>query len=152
MSNFRRGFFWCVFIWGLFSNCLFADNVVTESTIALENKFVRVEFDRASGTLVSIKNLVTDGECLKESGGDGNPFRLYVDTTELPKAATARFPWPHQPLEDAMGGKLVDTKNCRLVSSSYERRTVQIFILHKLFENIELKSDRTNIIAGFKLI
>ena len=84
----------------------------TVERVGLENGLVRIEFDRTSGELVSLRNLDTDDEYLKDTGGHGNPFRAYVDTTELPSALT--HPWPelNPPVEDALGGKLIDGRNC----------------------------------------
>jgi|GEM_PF-1670548 len=95
--------------------------VKTENTVGLENGLVRMEFDRATGALVGLRNLATGDEYLKDPGGDGNIFRGYADTTQLPPAVTALFPFPVQPVEDAMGGRLVDPKDCKLVSSSFRR-------------------------------
>lgn len=93
----------------------------TEKTTGLENRLVRIEFDRVTGGLAGLRNLATGDEYLKESGGDGNPFRGYVDTTMMPPAATVPFPFHVQPVEDALGGKLIDPRNCRLVSSSFRK-------------------------------
>lgn len=93
----------------------------TVERVGLENGLVRIEFDRATGELVSLRNLDTDDEYLKETGGHGNPFRAYVDTTELPSALT--HPWPelNPPVEGALGGKLIDGRNCILSTFSFER-------------------------------
>jgi len=95
--------------------------IKTEERVGLENGLVRIDFERRSGELVSLKNLDTDDEYLKETGGDGNPFRAYVDTTELPSALT--HPWPelNPPVEGALGGKLIDGRNCVLSNFSFER-------------------------------
>ncbi len=95
--------------------------IQTDTTVGIANDHVSIAFDRKTGALVSLKNLDTDGEYLKHSGGDGNPFRTYVDTTELPPTLKLRFPWAVQPPEGALGGTLVDPVKCRLVESKYQR-------------------------------
>ena len=73
---------------------------------------------------------------LRRRGGDGNPFRAYVDTTELPSALT--HPWPEldPPVEGALGGKLIDGRNCMLNSFSFERDGGAT-ILNLEMENLE---------------
>jgi len=93
----------------------------TDKDIVLENRLVRIEFDRVTGALAGLRNLATGDEYLKEPGGDGNLFRGYVDTTMMPPAATVLFPFHVQPVEDNLGGRLVDPRNCRLVSSSFRK-------------------------------
>jgi len=84
----------------------------------LENSAVSLAFDKRTGALVSLRNLATGDECLKKPGGAGNPFRLYVDTTELPWFMRS----DHVGREPgALGGKLVDPANCTLIRSSSER-------------------------------
>ena len=82
--------------------------IKTREIVGLENGLVRIEFSKISGQMISLKNLVVGDEYIKRSEGDGNPFRAYVDTTEMPKTVTQGAPWPVQPVEDAMGGELVD--------------------------------------------
>jgi hypothetical protein len=74
--------------------------IETEKRVGLENGLVRIEFDRTSGELVSLKNL-DDDEYLKEIGRDGNPFRAYVDTNELPSALTRPWSELNPPVEGA---------------------------------------------------
>ena len=94
--------------------------IETGERIGLDNGLVRIEFQRTTGELVSLRNLDTNDEYLKDTGGDGNPFRAYVDTSELPSALT--HPWPelNPPVEGALGGKLIDTRNCTLNAFSFE--------------------------------
>ena len=95
--------------------------VTTETTVGVANSRVLISFDGHSGALTSLKNLATGDEYLKVAGGDGNPFRAYVDTTELPRVLKQGRPWPTPPVEDAMGGTLVDPKQCRLEQSQFGR-------------------------------
>ncbi len=93
----------------------------TDTTIGVANDRVSVSFDRKSGALLSLKNLATGDEYLKIGGSGGNPFRAYVDTTELPRVLRQGFPFPMPPLEDAMGGTLVDPAQCQLGETSFRR-------------------------------
>jgi len=95
--------------------------VATEETVGLANGRMRLEFSRETGALVSLKNLATGDEYLKDPGGDGNPFRAYVDTTEIPKVLQLDFGFPIQPLEGDMGGTFADPKDCKLVEHSFRR-------------------------------
>ena len=96
--------------------------ISTERTISLANERVSLAFDRTTGALVSLRNLATGDEYLKQPGGDGNPFRCYLDTTRLPEAVT-RPAWAAVggKLEDAMGGTLVEPRTCTLVDSAFKR-------------------------------
>lgn len=94
----------------------------TDSTVGLANGSVSIAFDRKTGALKSLKNLATNDEYLKGPETDGNPFRLYLDTKDtMPPAARAGDPYRTTPLEDAMGGQIVDASACRLTSSSFDR-------------------------------
>lgn len=93
--------------------------VKTDAVIGIANAFVQIAFDRNTGAMVSLKNLATQDEYLKNWGGDGNPFRAYVNTTAIP--------WFLQSdrvsdAPGALGGKLVDPVNGRLVSALFERK------------------------------
>ncbi len=94
--------------------------VKTQTTIGIANDRVSISFDSQTGAMVSLKNLDTEDDYLKDVGGDGNPFRAYVDTTQVPKILAVGDPFPRQPIEGALGGKLVDPRNCKLVSSSFQ--------------------------------
>ena len=48
--------------------------IETEKRVGLENGLVQIEFNRTSGELVSLKNLGTDDEYLKETGGRWQSF------------------------------------------------------------------------------
>ena len=97
--------------------------------VGLENGLISICFDTKTGKLVGLKNLLTNDEYLKDANGDGNPFRAYVDCTELPSALT--HPWPalNPPVEGAMGGKLVDSRDCQLMGTKVEQ-TDEGMILH----------------------
>ena len=73
--------------------------VETKKAVGLENMHMRLEFSRETGSLISLKNSATGDEYLKDPGGDGNPFRAYVDTTEMPPILRINFPFPVQPVE-----------------------------------------------------
>ena len=96
--------------------------VIDGDTVGLENGHVRLEFSRATGELAALRNMATGDEYLKDPGGDGNPFRAYVDTTEVPKVLRLNFPFPVQPVEGDMGGKLVDPRDCTLVEHAFGRK------------------------------
>ena len=97
--------------------------------VGLENGLMSISFDVRTGKLVSLKNLVTKDDYLKDAKGDGNPFRAYVDCTELPPALT--HPWPalNPQVEGAMGGKLVDSRDCLLMGTKVEQ-TGEGMVLH----------------------
>lgn len=95
--------------------------VRTDSTIGIANGQVAVAFDTASGVLVSLKNLDTNDEYLKGRPDGGNPFRAYVDTTRVPKVLAVGDPFPVQPVEGDLGGKLVDPGKCKLIESAFAR-------------------------------
>ena len=103
--------------------------IKTGKVLGLENGLMSISFDAKTGKLVSLKNLVTKDEYLKDAKGDGNPFRAYVDCTELPSALT--HPWPalNPPVEGAMGGKLVDSRDCMLMGTNVEQ-TTEGMVLH----------------------
>ncbi len=94
----------------------------TDRAVGLANGSVALSFSRQTGALVSLKNLRTNDEYLKGPENDGNPFRVYLDTTDdMPPAAKAGDPFRVTPVEDAMGGKTIDAKDCRLVKSAFNR-------------------------------
>ncbi len=95
--------------------------LVTERALVLDNGLVSLAFDKDSGVLTSIRNLATSDEYLKDVTAGGNPFRAYVDTSEIPQVLQLAFPWPVQPVEDAMGGQLVDPRSCRLMEHQFRR-------------------------------
>ena len=95
---------------------------VTDGALVLDNGLVSLEFDTGTGAVTDMRNLATGGEYIKGDSGDGNPFRAYVDTTEVPRVLRLAFPWPVQPVEDAMGGRLVDPRSCLLVEHSFRRQ------------------------------
>jgi len=92
--------------------------IETEARAGLENGLVSLAFDRGTGALVSLRNLATGDEYLKKPGGPGNPFRLYVDTTELPRFMQSDHV---APAPGDLGGKLVDPAACRLLSCRFTR-------------------------------
>jgi hypothetical protein len=104
----------------------------------IRNGLVEILFNSNSGTLTSIKNLSTGDEYLKTPGGDGNPFRCYVNTTQIPPTLLQAYPYVIQPVEGSLGGTLVDPKNCTLIGSSFERQTdagvLSLVIRNNIFE------------------
>lgn len=93
----------------------------TPDSVGLENGAVALEFSKQSGALTKLQNVATGDDYMKEPAGDGNPFRAYVDTTETPRVLAVAIPYPVQPVEGAMGGKLIDPKDCKLIESSFTR-------------------------------
>jgi len=89
--------------------------------MGLSNGQVEVRFDRRNGMLIGLKNLSTGDEYLKGPGRGGNPFRAYVDTTELPPVLAVSYPYRVQPVEGTLGGRFADPHECRLVESEFER-------------------------------
>jgi hypothetical protein len=83
---------------------------------------VSLRFDRRTGALVSLHNDASNDEYLKPPGREGNPFRIYVDTTQLPPPATDPGWWGGK-IEGALGGKLVEAADCRLVTSAFRRQS-----------------------------
>ncbi|MFH1738605.1 MAG: DUF6259 domain-containing protein [bacterium] len=53
----------------------------TDSVIAIENKYCRIEFDRETGGLLGIKNRLLNDDCIKNGDPDTMPFRIYSDLT-----------------------------------------------------------------------
>ena len=99
----------------------------TETSIGMANGRVSLAFDTGNGSLVSLKNLATGDQYLKERdlkerGGSGNLLRLYLEPTELPGMVTATFPWrvgvPDD--SDTFGGEVLDTSDCKLASHAFE--------------------------------
>ena len=54
----------------------------TDSVIAIENEYCRIEFDRETGGLLGITNRPLPDECLKSGNPDTMPFRIYSDLTK----------------------------------------------------------------------
>ena len=94
-------------------------DISTDKVIGLANDLVQIEFDKSSGGMVSLKNVAAKDEYLKTIGGEGNPFRVYVNTTELPWFLKTDHV---SAVPGALGGKLIDPANCRLLKSSYEHK------------------------------
>jgi hypothetical protein len=98
--------------------------IKSQKTVGLQNGLLKIAFDRSSGQLVSLKNLITHDEYLKDPGGSGNPFRLYLNPDKLPRMVTATFPWrvavPKE-TED-FGGKIVETGQCALLDSLFDHK------------------------------
>ncbi len=92
----------------------------TDRVIGLSNGRVSLQFDRRSGALLSLRNEAVGDNYLKRPGTEGNPFRAYIDTTELPAPATDPGWWGGK-IEGTMGGKAVDAANCRLLSATFRR-------------------------------
>ena len=109
---------------------------MSDDLIVLANDKVRLAFDNQTGQLISLQNLVTSDEYLKNQPDGGNPFRAYVDTTQIPPTLKLGFPWPVQPPEDSLGGMLVDPAACRLVKHDSKHevgvRTLHLVCSHHL--------------------
>ncbi len=94
--------------------------LVSSSTVGIANPSLSILFDIKSGKLRSIRNVKSGDEYLKNPGNEGNPFRVYVDTTELPKAVTDPGWWSGK-VEGAMGGQIVEAGDCSLIRSRFQR-------------------------------
>ena len=88
-------------------------NILTETTVGLENSKIALEFDRNSGTLVRIFNVETNGEYFKTSATKGNTFRIYANTTKKPSFIESGSA---QPDEEQLGGKVVDPLDCKMIN------------------------------------
>lgn len=92
----------------------------TQRSIGITSGLMSAEFDNKTGALTSLRNHACDDEYLKTSQGEGNPFRVYVDTTQLPPSVLNPNGWSES-VPGALGGAVVESKDCRLVSSSFGR-------------------------------
>jgi hypothetical protein len=114
----------CVFITNISA---YAGNAVrkfeTSSQIGIANQDMQWIFSKLSGQLVSLKNLRTGDEYIKGQYAGGNCFRAYVDATKVPPTLEIPYPYPAQGPEDALGGTLVDPKDCRLKKYSFEEKS-----------------------------
>ncbi len=96
--------------------------------IGLRNGKLSVLFDKSSGALVSLKNVDTGGEYLKGMREKGNPFRAYVNTTDVPGFVNARSV---QPDEGCLGGVLVDPSGCTLKDFSFRDEGLKLVLEHE---------------------
>ena len=119
----RRFFIFCFFVL-LSADAGLAGEVFevvgVSDRVGIGNDFVRVEFSRVSGELLVLKNVVTGDNYLKSDGGEGNIFRAYVDTTEVPIILKANIVCPP---EGALGGQIIDPVDC-VLEKSFFRKTV----------------------------
>lgn len=88
----------------------------------LTNNLVELRFDASTGAMTGLKNMVTGDEYLKTTGGGGNPFRCYVNTTQVPPTLLQGYPYVIQSVENSMGGIIVDPKNCTLENATFSRQ------------------------------
>lgn len=93
----------------------------TPSGVGVSNGLVTLLFDRRTGALIRLYNDASRDEYLKSPGSEGNPFRVYVDPTELPPPATDPGWWGGK-IEGNLGGKIVEAAGCRLVAHDFKRR------------------------------
>ena len=96
----------------------------TETTVGLANGQVELAFDARTGALVSLRNLATDDEYLKDASPRGNPFRIYVDITKPYVLPASHLGWKGRrylldPAE--VGAELVETADCELEDWHFER-------------------------------
>ena len=94
----------------------------TETTVGIANDNLAMAFDVHSGALVSLRNLATGDEYLKDAGAEGNPFRVWTGMTEPFQLRASQA--HHHILEAApepSGGEPIEPANCRLVDRSFER-------------------------------
>lgn len=99
--------------------------------LGLANRFISMTFDRDTGALTSLFNEASRDEYMKDASHEGNPFRIYLDTTELPPPATDPNWWSGK-IEGAMGGQIVDAADCRLHAAHF-RRKARSGSLHLLY-------------------
>lgn len=95
--------------------------VKTQDSVGLSNGLVELRFSASTGALVSLKNLATGDEYLKGAGGDGNPFRGYVDTKSMPPDSNLGWAASARDVEGSMGGQLADPRDCKLIHFSCKR-------------------------------
>jgi len=94
----------------------------TDSAVGLANKHLEIAFDKQTGALLQLKNLATGDDYLKQPNGSGNPFRIYLDPTDLPPAVERTFPWRGAMMEDGdtLGATLIEATDCQLVDFTHE--------------------------------
>ena len=103
-----------------------------DSAITLENAHLSLGFDSMTGALIRLENRETGDNYLKGESTGGSPFRAYVDTEDvLPTAAKAGMPFSVTPVEDAMGGSILDPGSCRLVKAVRDERGLTIHSEHR---------------------
>jgi hypothetical protein len=94
----------------------------TDTTVGLANKHLEIAFDKSTGALIRLKNLATGDDYLKEPNGSGNPFRIYLNPTQLPPAVERTFAWrgPMMTDSDTLGADLIDAGDCQLADFAHE--------------------------------
>jgi hypothetical protein len=92
--------------------------VRSETTVGISNDRVEIVFDLHTGALVSLKNLAAHDEYLKKTGGGGNPFRAYVNATEIPWFLKTDVV---SDVPGALGGVIVEPTDCTLTAAAFER-------------------------------
>lgn len=129
-----------------------------DGRLVLANDKIWLEFDGKTGQLISLQNLVTGDEYLKNKSDGGNPFRAYIDTTQIPPTLKLGFPWPVQPPEDALGGMLVDPAACRLVKHDFKYedgvRTLHLVSAHQhtdLLIDLRVRLPGDDVVVTFDL-
>jgi len=113
------------------ANAVATREINTDAVVGMANGMVQVAFDKHTGAMVSLKNLATRDEYLKTTGGDGNPFRAYVNTTQIPWFLSSD---KVSDAPGALGGKLIDPAHCTLLKASFEHKgnagTLRLTSLH----------------------
>ena len=87
--------------------------------LTLANSHLSLSFDRATGALVSVLNLTTRDEYLKDATGVGNPFRVYAGLIHPYDFRSAYSGENSDPA--TLGGQTVEAAACRLVDWSSRR-------------------------------
>ncbi len=131
MSQKPAHFAAALLIWACAAFCSGSLHAATEEirtidSVGLRNDAVQVLFDLKTGAMNSMKNLATGDEYLKRPGREGNPFRVWLNTTETPRVLLS------DQVGDApgsLGGMLIDPEVCQLTQASFER-TAQGGTLH----------------------
>ena len=92
-----------------------------EGWVGLANNHLALRLDTRTGALVSLVNRANGDEYLKGPTAGGNMFRGYINTKVPPPASRLGWAAFVGPVEDAMGGKLVDPADCELVRWTSQR-------------------------------
>ncbi len=88
------------------------------TTFGLANELLEIGFNAETGVLTRLHNRATNDEYLKDSVGEGNPFRVYLDPTDLPPALKDPNWWAGK-IDGAMGGSMIEANQCRVIDEVF---------------------------------
>ena len=111
--------------------------------LGVANDLLEIGFNAETGALVRLHNRATDDEYLKEALNDGNPFRVYLDPTELPPPLKDPNWWSGK-IEGAMGGQLIEANQCKVIASEFTRqagRTTLILTTAHAASGLQFRSE-----------